>query len=82
MLELYQVPLSAIPIRKMSKTDQRPFVTAVDRILSITKDVDYVSNSARQVRVKELERQIDQMRYELYGLTSKEIAVVEGSNGT
>ena len=27
---------------------------------------------------KELESQIDQMIYELYGLTSEEIAVVEG----
>ena len=29
--------------------------------------------------VSELERQIDQMVYELYGLTPEEIAVVEGS---
>ena len=29
---------------------------------------------------KELESQIDQMVYELYGLTSEEIGVVEGSS--
>ena len=39
-----------------------------------------VKNPAKQVKVKELERQIDWMVYELYGLTPEEIAVVEGNN--
>ena len=81
MLELYQVPLSEIPIKKISKTDQKPFVSVVDKILATTKDEDYLSNPAKQVKVKELERQIDQMVYELYGLTPEEIAVVEGFPG-
>jgi len=51
----------------------------VDRILVITKDSDYLSNQAKQSRVKELEREIDQLVYHLYGLTPEEIAVVEGS---
>lgn len=42
------------------------------------KDEDYLSNPGRQAWIKELEHQIDQMVYELYGLTSEEIAVVEG----
>ena len=37
-----------------------------------------LTNLAKQAKVKELERQIDQMVYELYGLTGEEIAVVEG----
>ncbi len=77
-LELYQVPLSEVPIKKISKTDQTPFVSIVDQILAITKGEDYLSNPAKQARVKELEHQIDQMVYELYGLTEEEIAVVEG----
>ena len=77
MLELCQVPLSEIPIKKISKTDQKPFVSVVDKILATTKDEDYLSNPAKQTRVKELESQIDQMVYELYGLTPEEIAVVE-----
>jgi hypothetical protein len=51
----------------------------VDQILAITKkDEDYISNPAKQAKVKELENQIDKMVYELYGLTEEEIAVVEG----
>ena len=78
-LELYQVPLSEIPIKKISHDEQKPFITLVDKILAITKDEDYLTNAAKQTRVNELERQIDQMVYELYGLTSEEIGVVEGS---
>ena len=82
MLELYQVPLSEIPIKKISKTDQKPFVSVVDKILATTKDEDYLSNPAKQTRVKELESLIDQMVYELYGLTPEEIGVVEGFAGS
>ena len=53
-------------------------VSLVDQILAITKDKDYLSNPTKQAEVKEPERQIDQMVYELYGLTPEEIAVVEG----
>lgn len=43
-------------------------------------DEDFLSNPAKQAKVKEFERQIDQMVYELYGLTPEEIVVVEGIN--
>ncbi len=78
MLELIATPLSEIPIKKVAKNDQKPFISIVDHILTITKDEDYLSNPAKQARVREYERQIDQMVYELYGLTPEEIAVVEG----
>ena len=38
------------------------------------------TKKAKQAKARELERQIDQMVYELYGLTPEEIAVVEGYN--
>lgn len=43
------------------------------------KDEDYLTNPIKQAKVKEFEREIDEMVYELYGLTEDEIAVVEGS---
>jgi len=76
-LELYQKPLSEIPIKKIPKDKQKPFTDLVDKILSITKLEDYLTNSSKQAKVKEYERQIDQMVYELYGLTKEEIKVVE-----
>jgi len=59
---------------------KQPFITLVDRILAITKDDDYLQNTAKREQVKELERQIDQMVYKLYDLTPEEIAIVEGVN--
>jgi adenine-specific DNA-methyltransferase len=62
----------------ISIADQLPFVFVVDQILTIAKDEDHLTNPAKQAKVKEIERQIDYMVYELYGLTQEEIAAVEG----
>ncbi|HEY4715621.1 MAG TPA: TaqI-like C-terminal specificity domain-containing protein, partial [bacterium] len=78
MLELLYTPLTEIPIKKIAKIEQKPFIALVDKILAITKDDDYLTNSTKQAKVKEYERQIDQMVYKLYGLTDEEIKIVEG----
>ena len=70
--------LENIPIIDVNNDTQKPFVAIVDQIITIIKDADYLSNSAKQARVKELEYQIDQMVYKLYGLTPEEIEIVEG----
>ena len=71
--------LNQLPIPQISESKQKPFIDLVDQILAIAKDEDYFANPAKQAKVKEYERQIDQMVYELYGLTPEEIGVVEGS---
>ncbi|MEM0203163.1 MAG: hypothetical protein QXO16_04175 [Archaeoglobaceae archaeon] len=38
---------------------------------------DYLENPQKQQRVKELEREIDQLVYKLYGLTEEEIKIIE-----
>lgn len=73
----YQV--DNLPIAKPG-TYGTKIVAKVHEILAVTKDADYVSNLAKQSKVKEYERQIDQLVYELYELTPEEIAVVEGLN--
>ncbi|MEM3490348.1 MAG: TaqI-like C-terminal specificity domain-containing protein, partial [Nitrososphaerota archaeon] len=50
----------------------------VSEILSLTQSDDYVSNPQKQEKVKELEKQIDQLVYKLYDLTEDEIKIVEG----
>lgn len=66
-----------LPIPKISESEQKPFVNLVDKILAITKDEDYLENTAKQANVREYERQIDQMVYSLYGITEDEIKVIE-----
>ncbi len=47
-------------------------------IFAITKDEDYLQSLDKQAKVRNLEKQIDQMVYKLYDLTPEEIAIVEG----
>ena len=41
------------------------------------KDSDYLQNLAKQAQVHDYEKQIDQLVYQLYGLTEEEIKIVE-----
>ena len=50
----------------------------VNKILAITKDGDYLTNPAKQDKVREYEREIDALVYKLYELTPEEIEIVEG----
>ena len=77
MLELYQTPLSEIPIKKISTEEQRLFIQVVDKILAITKSGDYLENPAKKEEVNEYEKQIDQLVYKLYDLKPEEIEIVE-----
>lgn len=72
--------MEKIPIPRLSKTDQKPFIRLVDQILPITKSKDYLDNPDKQTKVKRLEKEIDQLVYKLYGLTKDEIKIVEEFN--
>jgi len=77
ILEMFQIPLSEIPIKRISTVEQKPFIRLTDRILAITKDENYLQNHQKQAKVKTLEAEIDQLVYKLYDLTKDEIAIVE-----
>jgi len=49
----------------------------VDTILSLTQSADYLQPHAKQAQVRDYEKQIDQLVYQLYDLTDEEIAIVE-----
>ncbi len=59
-----------IPIPQIPKTEQQPFITLVDKILAA---------KACGEETGEWERQVDELVYQLYGLTEEEIAVIEGN---
>ena len=70
-----QIPIPKLVIEYPGK--QEPTISLVNKIFAITKNDDYLANSVKQVKVKEYERQIDQMVYKLYGLNEEEIKIVE-----
>lgn len=72
--------INSLPLPLLNDEQKEPFISLVDNILTITTSADYFENKERQASVKGLKRQIDQMVYELYGLTLGDIAVVEGKN--
>lgn len=61
-----------LPIIKIGVKEQQPFIDKVDQILSLKKVNPAADTSA-------LEREIDFMVYELYGLSEEEISIVEGN---
>jgi len=65
------------PIKNISLLQQKPFVELVEKILNVTKADGYLADSTKQAKVREYEKQIDQLVYELYGLTPKEIEIIE-----
>ena len=70
-----------LPVPENIGVRQKAFIEIVDKILAITQSSDYLKESSKQAKVKEYERQIDQMVYELYGLTEREIKIVEDFTG-
>lgn len=63
--------LGRLPIPDISKDNQQPLIQKVDQILSLKKEKP-------QADTGDLEKEIDIMVYELYGLTEEEIKIVEG----
>ncbi|HAG08583.1 MAG TPA: hypothetical protein DCK87_03325, partial [Desulfotomaculum sp.] len=49
--------LESLPIKVISKDEQKPFVNLIDKILAITKDDDYLENPIKQDKVREYEKQ-------------------------
>jgi adenine-specific DNA-methyltransferase len=78
MLELYQKPLSEIPIKIIPEPEQKPFIDLVNQILSLIQSPDYETDQTKQAKVKKLEKEIDKLVYKLYDLTEEEIRIIEG----
>jgi adenine-specific DNA-methyltransferase len=73
---LEQLPLP--PITKENQPIADQIVQKVQEILTLTQFPDFETSQEKQQKVKELEREIDQLVYKLYGLTEEEIRIVEG----
>jgi hypothetical protein len=69
--KMLKVIFEQIPVKQISADLQQPFIEKVNEILAIKK-------ADAQADTTHLEADIDQMVYELYGLTDEEIAIVEG----
>jgi hypothetical protein len=73
LLQLFKGPLSEIPVARASASQTEAIITRVDRILA-AKRHDPEADTG------ELEREIDCVAYNLYGLSKQEIAMLEASS--
>lgn len=69
-MELYQKPLSEIPIKCVSFDVQYSIVEIVDKIIALKRTNQNYDTYA-------LENQIDNLIYRIYGLTEEEVKIVE-----
>jgi adenine-specific DNA-methyltransferase len=72
---IQQLPLPPITKENQPLADQ--IVQKVQEILTLTQSPDFETSQEKQQKVKELEREIDQLVYKLYGLTEEEIRTME-----
>ena len=71
-MELYQNPLSEIPIKKASPDVQNSIVKIVNEIIALKKSNPNHDTSS-------LEQRIDTIVYDIYGLIDAEIKIIEQS---
>jgi hypothetical protein len=72
--------IEGLPIKIPDKDIQFKIIELVDNILDLKRKEGYSSNLNYQTSVEEYEKQIDQIVYKLYGLTPKEIEIIEGDD--
>jgi len=70
-----RIPIPPLTPQTQSLADQ--IVQKVQEILTLTQSPDFETSQEKQQKVKELEREIDQLVYKLYGLTEEEIWTIE-----
>jgi REP element-mobilizing transposase RayT len=86
MTDLQQLPIRTIDFSdKKDKARHDKMVSLVEKMLELNKDLQKARTDTEQTRLKRqiaaTDKQIDQLVYELYGLTEEEIRIVEGTEG-
>ena len=78
-MHLYNFYIQQIPIPQVifEKNRQNNFIILVDQIQKMVQQANYSINAEKQAKVRDIERQIDELVYKLYSLTDKEIKIVE-----
>ncbi len=85
LLQIDKGPLFEIPIFVGDKKEQQAVVNLVTKILELIKELEKLQENSNQwnsikTEIERTDKKIDEEVYKLYGLTSEEIAVVEGGD--
>jgi len=66
------------PITKENQPIADQIIQKVEEILALTQSPDYDTNTEKQKKVNQIQKEIDQLVYQLYNLTEEEIKIIEG----
>ncbi len=76
-LQIDKEPLMNFPIKLPDKETEQQISSLVEKICQLKRREDYPHRLNLQRKVQEYGKQIDRLIYSLYGLTDKEIQIVE-----
>jgi adenine-specific DNA-methyltransferase len=71
---LEQLPLPPITKENQPIVDQ--IIQKVEEILALTQSPDYDTNTEKQKKVNQIQKEIDQLVYQIYNLTEEEIKII------
>ncbi len=77
--------LEAIPIKIISKAEQQPIITLVDKMLSLNKRLGEIGDKRTDERarveeeIRKTDAEIDELVYGIYGITEEEKKIIEAS---
>lgn len=78
-LRFKKIYLGLLPIKEITDDRKEIFIKLAEKIITLTKCEDYIENNFKHNQVREYEKEIDQVVYQLYNLTKKEIKLIESS---
>ena len=75
--------IKKLPIPELPESQQKPFIELADKMLSLNERLkeiqDDLAEKARiEKEIRETDKEIDKLVYELYGLAEGEIKIIEG----
>ncbi|NBV99956.1 MAG: hypothetical protein EBR67_10730 [Proteobacteria bacterium] len=73
----FKIFVEAMPIPSINNLLRSEIEKLADEIISITKNENYSEDKQSQIRVQNLEEEIDNLVYQLYELTSEEIDLIK-----
>ncbi|MBC8204709.1 MAG: N-6 DNA methylase [FCB group bacterium] len=83
--QLKNVDLNTFPIKQIPKSQQRPIISLVDKMLSLNQRLNQIGGKKTDERgrieeeIQKTDDEIDQLVYKIYGITEKEKKIIEKS---
>jgi len=77
--------IGSIPVKIISESQQQPIIKLVDRMLSLNKRLNELKDKSTdekariEAEIKKTDQEIDELVYELYGITKEEKNIIEES---